>query len=698
MHPLRFFGLTRTLRRHQIVISGLLMLLLAGCAPKPPLAMAPQSDDAFLNDVQHRTFKWFWETTNPQNGLVPDRHPQVWFSSVASVGFGLTAYPIGVERGWISREQALERTLTTLRFFWNAPQGPQATGMTGYKGFFYHFLDMKTGTRFDKVELSSIDTALFIYGALFSAQYFDRNTPKEQEIRTLADKLYRRVEWNWLQARPPLITMGWTPEHGFHHLEYWGYTEAMFMYIMAMGSPSYPIQPQAWDRYMSTYLWKSIQGYEHVNFAPLFGHQYTFAWIDPRGIQDGFMRGKGLDYFENSRRATLAQRAYAIENPHKWTDYSANIWGFTACDGPLDSLFVVEGTKRQFRTYSARGISADQDAFDDGTIAPTAAGGSLAFTPQESTAALREMVKRYGSSVYTEYGFLDSFNPTLKNLPALKYRHGKVVPGVTWVDGDYLGIDQGPILISIENHRSGLVWKLMHNQTDLVRGLKRAGFTGGWLDEKPAPKPTDLSPQADLVIIGSSTAEGTGPKNAANIWVRRLTTYLQSQNPDFRVVNLARGGYMTHHLLPDGALVGMNRAQPDLWRNVSQALRHHPKAIIINLPSNDANWKVDIDEQLENFEAIMITARLANVEVWITTPQPRNFEDDKRAIQLRLLEAMRQRMGSKLIDFWTDMAQPDGRVNPVYDSGDGIHLNDEAHRILFERVKTAGVADWLLRH
>ncbi|HEU4523208.1 MAG TPA: glucoamylase family protein [Thermoanaerobaculia bacterium] len=462
-----------------------LLLFLTGCSSSADIrrrAVGREAVAPAVDDLQRRTFQWFWDTTNPKNGLVPDRWPSKSFSSVAAVGFGLTAYPIGVERGWVTREAARDRVLTTLRFFWNAPQGDAATGMTGHRGFFYHFLDMETGHRFERVELSTIDTALFMAGALFCQSYFDRDDPGEREIRDLAEKLYRRVEWNWFQVHSPLITMAWTPEGGFGQAEYHGYNEAHFLYILALGSPTHPVTEAAWPAWTNRIRWGSFYGYEHGNFAPLFGHQYSHVWFDFRGIFDDYMRAKGIDYFENSRRATLAQRAYAIDNPNNFEGYGENVWGLTACDGPIDARIEVDGRPIQFWTYRARGAALGEIT-DDGTIAPTAAASSIAFTPQESTAAIVEMIRRYGDHLYQQYGFLDAFNDTL-DLTGLQLQHGRVVPGAGWFDSDYLGIDQGPIVAMIENHRSGLVWEVMKKNEHVVRGLKRAGFTGGWLEQR----------------------------------------------------------------------------------------------------------------------------------------------------------------------------------------------------------------------
>ncbi len=474
---------------HRIGRAGSLILLLAlaacatnGESPAGPNGGTPPpttiTDEEFLDDVQERTFDFFWETTNPANGLVPDRWPTESFSSIAAVGFGLTAYAVGVERGWITRAQAAERTLNTLRFFWTAPQGPDPAGMTGHQGFFYHFLDMQTGERFQTNELSSIDTGLLMMGVLFAQEYFDEDEPEEMQIRALADSLYRRVQWDWMLARPPEIAMAWRPERGFGEADYDGYNEAMFLYILALGSPSHEVGPESWTEFTSTNDWLTFYGREHVNFAPLFGHQYSHVWIDFRGIQDAYMRGRGIDYFENSRRATIAQRAYAMDNPNNWDGYGENIWGLTASDGPGGFTATVSGRERQFRAYWARGAAAG-DVRDDGTIAPTAAGGSVPFAPEITIPALREMHRAVGQYLYGEYGFRDAFNLTLDDVAGTP--RGRVVPGIGWFNDDYLGIDQGPIVLMIENYRTELVWEEMKESPYIVRGLCRAGFTGGWL-------------------------------------------------------------------------------------------------------------------------------------------------------------------------------------------------------------------------
>lgn len=472
-----------------LVVAGLLSAQDAVIPKDQEIEKTPE--DVFLDELQEHTFRWFWETSNPVNGLVPDRAPDTHFSSVAATGFGLTAIPVGIERGYVTRREGIDRVLATLRFFLEAPQGTDPAGMTGYKGFVYHFLDMQNGQRFERVELSTIDTALLMMGVLFCQSYFENDCAHEVEIRQLADQLYQRVEWDWAVIRKQLIAMGWHPERGFIPHDYKGYDEAMFLYLLALGSPTHSIDSQAWNDFTETYHWERFQGQDHVNFAPLFGHQYTQVWLDMRGLHDPFMKAKGIDYFENSRRATLAQRAYAMQNPLQWQDYGPNIWGLTACDGPADVMLEYRGTLRQFRSYSARGAGADY-INDDGTLSPTAAGGSVVFAPELVIPALMEMKNRYGDAIYNAYGFVDAFNPTFRHFDKTTLQHGKMVGELGWFDTDQLGIDQGPILLMIENYRSGMIWDVMKRNPYIITGLKRAGFSGGWMDlETPAGVATE---------------------------------------------------------------------------------------------------------------------------------------------------------------------------------------------------------------
>jgi hypothetical protein len=457
-------------------------LALAGCAKGGAsinAGGAPDRDDAFIAELQERTFRWFWEQTPHETGLTPDRWPTPSFCSVAAVGFGLTAYGVGVERGWITRAEALERTLNTLRYFRNAPQGDAASGVIGHRGFFYHFLDASSGHRFAQTELSSIDTTLLLGGMLFAQSYFDGADAGEAEVRRLADEIYARVEWSWMRPRAPLVSMGWHPENGGKFIDYdWDqYNEAALLYVLALGSPTHALPDGTWEAWTARFdrQWGVHWGQEHLHFPPTLAAHYSPTWIDFRGIQDAYMRGKGIDYFENNRRAAYAQQAYAIANPGGFRDYGARIFGLTACDGPGDFVLEVDGRRRQFFSYSARG-PGDRD---DGTLSPWALGGSIPYAPEITIPALKEIRRRYGDAVYTRYGFLDSFNPTLRD-PSVRLQHGRIA-GDVWVDGDYIGIDQGPIVCMIENWRSGLIWNVMRRNPHIRRGLERAGFSGGWL-------------------------------------------------------------------------------------------------------------------------------------------------------------------------------------------------------------------------
>jgi len=430
--------------------------------------------DPFLDTLQTRTLRYFLQTTDPGTGLAPDRWPSRSPSSVAAIGFALTCYPIAAERGLVPREEAARRTLTTLRFLLHAPQNDASAGVTGYKGFFYHFVTIPDGTRAWNCELSTIDTALLMAGVLAGQTYFSRGTELENSIRLAADSLYRRVDWAWAAEGRKGITLGWTPEKGADAESWHGYNEAMILYVLALGSPSHPVSPSVWDYWTSTYVWAKYYDWEFVSFGPLFGHQFSHCWIDFRGIADRYMREKGIDYAENSKRATYSQQAYGTENPAGFRGYSQEMWGVTPCDGPGDTTFIVAGTKRRFIGYAGRGVSFDW-VLDDGTLAPTGVGASVAFAPEICIPSLKAMRHAFGGRLWSEYGFYDAFNPTF------------VTPATGedgWIDHDYLGIDQGPIAIMIENLRNGFLWKLMQKNPYIARGLKRAAFTGGWLEKK----------------------------------------------------------------------------------------------------------------------------------------------------------------------------------------------------------------------
>jgi hypothetical protein len=446
-------------------------LLMVCCCLPAQAQNAGRVWDPLLDTLQTRTIRWFLESTDSSTGMTPDRTPTPAPASIASIGFALTTYPVAAERGIIARQDAARRVLNTLQHLASLPQGDRPQGMAGYRGFFYHFLRLFDGARDWNCELSTIDTGLLMAGALFCRSYFDRPAPAEQQIRELADTLYRRVDWTWLSEGRAGLAFSWYPERGMSKDSWFGYNEAMIMYILAFGSPTHPAPPAGWNHWTSRYVWGSFYGLDFLNFGPLFGHQYSHCWIDFRGIRDAYMREKGIDYFENSRRATISHRLYAIRNPLDFAGYADSVWGLTACDGPRDTSFVVLRKERRFHGYSARGVSVDW-SLDDGTIAPTAAASSVPFAPDICIAAVRGIRNRYGPQVWRDHGFADAFNPTFRT-PGTP--HG-------WFDPDFIGIDQGPIVLMIENHRNGFVWDVMKRNPYVIEGLKKAGFTGGWLD------------------------------------------------------------------------------------------------------------------------------------------------------------------------------------------------------------------------
>ena len=415
-------------------------------APSTNIAVTPlafASDDQFLEYIQETAFDYFWYAANSANGLVPDRSSSSP-CSIAAVGFGMTAIGIGIDHGWISRTQGVARVLATMNTFWNGPQGPGTFGVIGYNGWFYHFLDMNTAVRSSGSELSSIDTALLLGGILYAKQYFDGTNTDEMAIRTLADAIFNRVDWNWMAQGTNVLAMGWDPTTGFSTFGNWiGYDEGMIIYILGLGAATNPLPASCWSRWTSGYTWTTTYGYSFVPFPPLFAHQYPHCWIDFRHITDAYMNSHDTTYFENSRRATLAQRNYCITNPLAQVGYSSTIWGLTACDDPAG--------------YRAHGAPPPQN--DTGTIAPTAPGGSMPFAPEVCLPALQAMYSRFRRNIWTPYGFKDAFNL-----------------GAQWYATDELGIDEGPIVIMIENYRTQRPWQLFMRNEEAQRGLQRAGF------------------------------------------------------------------------------------------------------------------------------------------------------------------------------------------------------------------------------
>ena len=444
--------------RGWVRVAAIGLSCVAADSPAAPPVFSPD-DNAFLDGLQRAAFDYFWHEANPVNGLIKDRSTPDSKCSIAAVGFGLSAVIIGIERGWISRDAGRARVLTTLRTFAEGKQGADPEGTIGYRGWFYHFLDMESamrGLRGWKSELSSIDTALFLAGALDAREFFDRASSDEARIRAFAERLVRNVDWEWMADGGDLFRGGWNPESGFIPYRWQGYSEAMILYLIALGAdaidpasePGRKESGVSWGAWTRTYKWASHDSLDYIEFAPLFGHQYSHCWIDFRGIADPFLRAKKIDYFENSRRATLAQRAYCIRNPGRFPNYGHLEWGLTACDGP---------DRNGYAGYRARGAPPAEN--DDGTIAPTAVAGSLPFAPEICLPTLRNFEARYRDRLWTRSGFGDAFNVK-----------------ADWFATVTLGIDQGPIVLMVENHRSGAVWKRMKQSAVIQRGLKRADF------------------------------------------------------------------------------------------------------------------------------------------------------------------------------------------------------------------------------
>lgn len=423
------------------------------------------SDDTLLDRLQRAAFDYFLQAANPANGLIADNSRANAPVSIAVVGFALACYPVAVARGWLARTDAVQRSLAALRFFRDSDQSgsPEATG---YKGFYYHFLDLHTGRRVWRSELSMIDSALLIAGALTANRYFDANSADEIELRKIVDVLFRRIDWPWAQDGGETLKQGWKPECGFLHYGWEGYNEAIVLYVLALGSPTRPLEGDCYHAWTATYQWENLYGYDFLYGGPLFVHQFSHAWIDFRGIKDRFMREKRCDYFENSRRATLIQREYAKRNPHEFAGYDEHCWGLTACDGPSDESPGMIGEPRRLLGYAARGVPYGPD---DGTVAGWASLASLPFAPDIALDAARSMHLRY-PEMLPALRYASSFNPSLAGDD---HR--------AWVSPGQFGLDQGIVVMMIENHRSGLIWRLMRDCSHIRDGLRRAEFRGGWL-------------------------------------------------------------------------------------------------------------------------------------------------------------------------------------------------------------------------
>jgi len=417
-----------------------ILLLLGGTSGTEAARQLTAAGDEFLEDLCHRAFRYFLEQADPHTGLVFDRTRADGSrvpgasrnaASIAATGFGLTALAIGAARGWIERARAVERVRATLRFF--------ARDATHERGWFFHFLDAETGRRVWQCEVSSIDTALLLAGALAARQALD-----DAEISQLVRSIWERLDFGWMRNGDPLLlSHGWKPESGFLPGRWDRYSELPILYMLGIGSPGRPMPPQSW------YAWKRPRvryyGFSYVGDASLFTHQYPQAWLDLRGLRDGPQ--SQIDYFANSVKATRAHRAFCLGLARQFPkSYSKNVWGITASDS-------VKG-------YVGWG-GPPADAAIDGTVVPCAPGGSLMFAPDICLPAMRSMRERFGETVYGRYGFCDAFNPT-----------------TGWIGPDVLGIDAGITLLSAENLRGGGVWQWFMRNPEIRNALKLAGFHG----------------------------------------------------------------------------------------------------------------------------------------------------------------------------------------------------------------------------
>jgi hypothetical protein len=431
------------------------------------LQRSEETDEALVDRLQKSAFSYFLRHTNRENGLVADTSIKGSHCSIAAVGFALSSYPVAIEHGWIGRQEAAEIILTTLNFFANSDQGEERHA-SGHRGFYYHFLDMKTGNRAWNSELSLIDTALLFMGVLTVGEYFAGDDPDDVEIRELSKILYERADWRWALNKGDTLSMGWKPGGGFLRWRYQGYDEAHLLYAMAMASPTHPIPAKSYDAFASTYTWMTVKDKPFLYAGPLFIHLFSHAWIDFRDIRDKYMAEKNSDYFLNTQIAIDAQRDYADRNPGHFSGYGRDVWGLTACDGPnpTGGRHSRPG-RRKVLGYAARGAPFGPD---DGTIAPWAPLACLPFDRKAALSGTRQLMADY-PKILLDGCFVGGFNPSVE---------GKGPEG--WVDDRSVAIDQGLLVMMIENERSGLLWKLLRQSPIIRKGLEKAGFTGGWLD------------------------------------------------------------------------------------------------------------------------------------------------------------------------------------------------------------------------
>lgn len=415
-----------------------------GSAAQQAAALLDMDDAAFLEAVARSTFGYFWQEADADTGLIRDRSNGSAVASIAATGFGLAALPVAVERGWISAEAGQERAERTLRTFVNG-------GVQGERGFFYHFVDMRSGERVWNSELSSIDTALLAAGALVAGQYFSGSA-----VETLAAQLYEAIEWDWMTAGGDFVRMGWTPEGGFLNAAWNHFDESLLLYALALGSPTHPLPAsvwEAWDRPI-----RVTGEYIYLPGEPLFVYQYPQAFLNLRGLEDHY-----ANYWNNTVRACLRSQQFASDNAHLYATYEGGVWGLSASDGP-----------QGYRAYGASELN------HDGTVAPYASAACLPFTPQAALDGMRALLREYGARVWRSEGFVSAINEA-----------------ANWYSSEHIGIDQGDILLMIANAQDGLVWDLFMANPPVQAALQQMGFvesdggyaiTPAYWDERIGPR------------------------------------------------------------------------------------------------------------------------------------------------------------------------------------------------------------------
>jgi hypothetical protein len=416
-------------------------------APAPPArARSDQlDDDALLDLVQRQTFRYFWDFAHPTSGLARERSSTTFgygLEVVASGGSGFSVMTIivAVERRWINREDAVDRLLTMVKFLYKA---------NSYHGIFPHFLNGETGQTIPFTRKDDggdlVETSFLLAGLLCARQYFERDDAKEHELRARIDGLWREAEWDWhTRGGSRVLYWHWSPNNGWSmNLEIRGWNECLITYVLAASSPRYAIDEDAYHGgWAQSRTFTNGREYYGIGLplgpdygGPLFLAHYSFLGLDPRGLKDQY-----ADYWQQNVSHVLINREHCVRNPHGFKGYGPDCWGLTASDDHL----------------GYHGHAPDNDL---GVISPTAALASFPYAPEHCLRALRHFYHKLGDRIWGEYGFVDAFSET----------HD-------WYATSYLGIDQGPIVVMIENYRTGLLWRLFMSCPEIQGGLRRLGF------------------------------------------------------------------------------------------------------------------------------------------------------------------------------------------------------------------------------